>query len=145
MGIPAVGSTSPRTSMSPSLSRRCHLQMPPSYAPSYRKLISAKHRNVLHRIPFHYKGCFITTTAPVHSPPPSLGRRTLRCGTMGRRRDKTSALFTRLAHGLSRKRWSAVFPLSTSLGLPTHQTSLSACPCVSSPDDQVLTCLILPS
>jgi len=61
---------------------------------------------------------------------------------MGRRREKTAALLTRFVHGLSRRRWSAVLPLSKSLGYPTPQTSLSASSCVSSLDDRVLIDLV---
>ena len=97
------------------------------------KAHSRKHRSALHQIPFTYKVFSMAPFMFAHSP-----RRVLRYRAMGHRRERTSALFTRLAHGLGRKRWSAVLPLSKSLGSPAPQTSLSASSCFSSLDDRLL-------
>ena len=62
---------------------------------------------------------------------------------MGRHREKSSTLLTRLTQGLSRKRWSTILPLSKSLGFPGPQTSLSAGSCIGSSDDRALTYPVL--
>jgi len=70
--------------------------------------------------------------------PSVLGKWTLCYSIMDSCREKTSALFTRLAYGLGWNRRPDVLPLSKSLGHPAPQTSPSTSSCVSSTGDRVL-------
>jgi len=75
------------------------------------------------------QGLHSRTRVPATTPPPpsaSLGYGRTSCyRTMDPHRGKTSSLFSRLGNGLRKKRRPITPPLSTSLGPPAPQTSLS--------------------